>query len=73
MITKAIASAAIFIGLAVAGATPAGADPGKAGPTPSPNPFAGLTSHGQQHAPSGNPNLGEFDRGLRAALAAPTQ
>lgn len=71
MITKAVASAAIFVGLSLAGAAPAGADPGKV--TPSPNPFAGLTCNCQQHAPVGGPNFGDVDRGLRAALATPTQ
>ena len=70
MITKAIASAAIFVGLSVLGAASAHADPGKVGPTPNPSPFAGLTSHGQQHSPAGAPNFGEIDRGLRAALAS---
>ena len=70
MITKAIASAAIFVGLSIAGAAPAYADPGKLGPTPNPSPFAGLTSHGQQHAPSNVTNFAEVDRGLRAALGA---
>jgi hypothetical protein len=73
MITKAVASAAIFVGLSLVGAAPAGADPSKLGPTPNPNPFAGLTSHGQQHAPSAVTNFGDVDRGLRAALATPTQ
>jgi hypothetical protein len=72
MITKAVASAAIFLSLSVAGAAPAGADPNQAHPTPGPNPFAGLTCNcQQQHAPSGTPNFGEVDRGLQAALATP--
>ena len=71
MITKAVASAAIFVGLSLAGAAQAGADPGQS--TPSPNPFAGLTCKCQQHAPVGGPNFGEVDRGLRAALATPSQ
>jgi hypothetical protein len=70
MITKAVASAAIFVGLSVLGAVPAGADPGKSGPTPNPSPFAGLTCNCQKHAPESAPNFGEIDRGLRTALAS---
>jgi hypothetical protein len=73
MITKVIAGAAIFVGLSVVGAAPAGADPNQTHPNPGPNPFAGLTCNCQQHAPSGTPNFGEVDRGLRAALATPSQ
>jgi hypothetical protein len=69
MITKAVASAAIFLGLSVAGAVPAGADPSQSDPNQNHDPFAGLTCNCQQHAPSGAPNFGEVDRGLRAALA----
>jgi hypothetical protein len=68
MITKAVASAAIFVGLSVVGAAPAGADPSQS--TQNPNPFAGLTCNCQQHAPVGGPNYGDIDRGLRAALAS---
>jgi len=50
MITKAVASAAIFLGLSVrssAGRRPTGqSDPNN------PNPFAGLTCNCQQHAPT---------------------
>ena len=59
MITKAVASAAIFLGLSVAGAVPAGAEPGQSDPN-NPNPFAGLTCNCQQHAPIGR---SEFRRG----------
>jgi hypothetical protein len=69
MITKAVASAAIFLGLSMAGAVPAGAQPGQSDPN-NPNPFAGLTCNCQQHAPKGAPNFGEVNRGLQAALAA---
>ena len=68
MITKAVASAAIFLGLSMAGAVPAGAQPGQSDPN-NPNPFAGLTCNCQQHVPTGAPNFGEVDRGLQAALA----
>ena len=68
MITKAVASAAIFLGLSMAGAVPAGAQPGQSDPN-NPNPFAGLTCNCQQHPPTGAPNFAEVDRGLQAALA----
>jgi hypothetical protein len=69
MITKVVAGAAIFVGLSVLGAAPAGADPNQSHPTPSPNPFAGLTCNCHQAAPTGGPNVPELERGLQAAIS----
>lgn len=70
MITKLSAGAAMIVGLAVLGATPANADPGHLTNPPSPNPFAGLTCNCQTPATLGGPNMDEIQRGLQAALAS---
>ncbi len=64
MITKAVAGAAIFVGLSLAGPAPASADP---------SPFAGLSCNCQRSAPVGILNPAEIERGLRAAASAPIQ
>jgi hypothetical protein len=65
MITKMLASAAIF-GSLFAGGTPASADPNQNDP----NPFGGLTCNCQQTTPAGGPTVSqELDRGIQAGLS----
>ncbi|OMC56211.1 hypothetical protein A5747_09185 [Mycobacterium sp. IS-836] len=65
MITKMLVSAAIF-GSVIAGAAPAGADPGQSDQ----NIFGGLTCDCQQTPPAGGAvQNDEIDRGIWAGLA----
>ena len=66
MVTKMLASAAIF-GSLFAGGTPASADPNQNDP----NPFGGLSCNCQQATPADGPAASqEVDRGIQAGLSA---
>ena len=69
VITKILISAAIALGLWVAGATPASADPNPVGTDP--NPFGGLSCSCRESAPASSPELREeIERGIREGLSA---
>jgi hypothetical protein len=71
VITKILAGAAIALGLWVAGATPASADPNPNPVGADPNPYSGLSCSCRETAPAGSPELKEeIDRGIREGLTA---
>ena len=71
VITKILVSAAITLGLWIAGATPARADPNPNTVGTDPNPFGGLSCNCQETAPAGSPERRkEIDRGIREGLSA---
>jgi hypothetical protein len=71
VITKILISAAIALGLWVAGATPASADPNPNPIGTDPNPFGGLSCSCREPAPPGSPELREeIERGIREGLSA---
>ena len=69
VITKILVSAAITLGLWIAGATPARADPNPNTVGTDPNPFGGLSCNCQETAPPGSSALEQMKRGIRDAAA----
>jgi hypothetical protein len=68
VITKILVSTAIALGLGVAGATPASADPNAVGTDP--NPFGTIRCSCQETAPADSPALrDEINRGYREGLS----
>jgi hypothetical protein len=71
VITKILVSTAATLGLWIAGATPASADPNPNTVGTDPNPFGGLSCNCQETAPAGSPERKkEIDRGIREGLSA---
>jgi hypothetical protein len=69
IITKALVSAAIGLGVFIGGATPASADSTSFGTDP--NPFGGFSCNCSETAPAGSPALrDEINRGLREGFTA---